>query len=236
MKTVFKLTIGLFTLTCSSAFSASLRISPVKMQLPDTQQATSLSLFNESAQSNHLQIRVFKWVQENNQDQLLATDDIVVSPPIVKLASNTSLNLRVVRQKPAALTDEHAYRVIIDELPNSTDRDSTDQSVNVLLRSSLPLFISPKKSKAELTANLKIQEKKGILHISNSGGRHTFIKDLNLIDHSAGKTYKIKVTTINGYILAKQQKAFLIEDPGFIYNPQHTYKIKINTTDRNYEF
>ncbi|WP_049064712.1 fimbrial biogenesis chaperone, partial [Acinetobacter seifertii] len=79
--------------------------------------------------------------QNAGQDQLIPTDDIAISPPFLKLKPNDSYNLRVVRIKPEPISGEKTYRIILDELPKPIDSRKASQGVNVLLRSSLPVFV-----------------------------------------------------------------------------------------------
>lgn len=97
--------------------AASIRLSPVNVEILSDQTASSISLYNQSNESADLQVRIFEWTQNAGQDQLIPTDDIAISPPFLKLKPNDSYNLRVVRIKPEPISGEKTYRIIIDELP-----------------------------------------------------------------------------------------------------------------------
>ncbi len=86
--------------------AASIRLSPVNVEILSDQSASSISLYNQSNESADLQIRIFEWTQNAGQDQLIPTDDIAVSPPFLKLKPNDSYNLRVVRIKPEPISGE----------------------------------------------------------------------------------------------------------------------------------
>ncbi|WP_280179617.1 fimbrial biogenesis chaperone, partial [Acinetobacter nosocomialis] len=77
--------------------AASIRLSPVNVEILSDQTASSISLYNQSNESADLQVRIFEWNQNAGQDQLIPTDDIAISPPFLKLKPNDSYNLRVVR-------------------------------------------------------------------------------------------------------------------------------------------
>lgn len=207
--------------------AASIRLSPVSIEILNDQSASSISLYNQSNESTDLQVRVFEWRQNAGQDQLIPTDEIAVSPPFLKLQPNDSYNLRVVRINPAPVSGEQTYRIIIDELPKPVDNRKADQGINVLLRSSLPLFVVNKDAITKLTWSIQQEQNISSLMISNVGNRHALLNNLTLVDVTANKSYAIKVNTVNGYILAGKARNFNIS-PDFKFQTDHKYNISLN--------
>lgn len=207
--------------------AASIRLSPVSIEILNDQSASSISLYNQSNESTDLQVRVFEWRQNAGQDQLIPTDEIAVSPPFLKLQPNDSYNLRVVRINPAPVSGEQTYRIIIDELPKPIDNRKADQGINVLLRSSLPLFVVNKDAITKLTWSIQQEQNTSSLMISNVGNRHALLNNLTLVDVTANKSYAIKVNTVNGYILAGKARNFNIS-PDFKFQADHKYSISLN--------
>lgn len=207
--------------------AASIRLSPVSVEILNDQSASSISLYNQSNESSDLQVRVFEWRQNAGQDQLIPTDEIAVSPPFLKLQPNDSYNLRVVRINPAPISGEQTYRIIIDELPKPIDNRKVDQGVNVLLRSSLPLFVVNKDAITKLTWSIQQEQNNSSLIINNVGNRHALLSNLTLVDTTANKSYAIKVNTVNGYILAGKARNFNISSD-FKFQTDHKYNISLN--------
>ena len=207
--------------------AASIRLSPVSVEILNDQSASSISLYNQSNESSDLQVRVFEWRQNAGQDQLIPTDEIAVSPPFLKLQPNDSYNLRVVRINPVPVSGEQTYRIIIDELPKPIDNRKVDQGVNVLLRSSLPLFVVNKDAITKLTWSIQQEQNNSSLIINNIGNRHALLSNLTLVDTTANKSYAIKVNTVNGYILAGKARNFNIS-PDFKFQTDHKYNISLN--------
>lgn len=207
--------------------AASIRLSPVSVEILNDQSASSISLYNQSNESSDLQVRVFEWRQNAGQDQLIPTDEIAVSPPFLKLQPNDSYNLRVVRINPVPVSGEQTYRIIIDELPKPIDNRKVDQGVNVLLRSSLPLFVVNKDAITKLTWSIQQEQNNSSLIINNVGNRHALLSNLTLVDTTANKSYAIKVNTVNGYILAGKARNFNIS-PDFKFQTDHKYNISLN--------
>ncbi|MNS61677.1 fimbria/pilus periplasmic chaperone [Acinetobacter calcoaceticus] len=228
-KNIFIIT-GLFLSFSSIINAATIRLSPVNVEILSNQSAASISLFNQSNESSDLQIRVFEWTQKNGQDQLIPTDEIAISPPFLKLQSNDSYNLRVVRINPAPVSGEKTYRIIIDELPKPIDSRKAAQGVNVLLRSSLPVFVVNKDAITQLNWKIDANQEVPSLNISNIGNRHALLNNLTLVDATANKSYPIKVNTVNGYILAEQARSYSINN--FTYQPNHKYSVSLTVNGK----
>lgn len=225
-KNIFVIT-SLLLFLPSMLNAASIRLSPVSIEILNDQSASSISLYNQSNESTDLQVRVFEWRQNVGQDQLIPTDEIAVSPPFLKLQPNDSYNLRVVRINPAPVSGEQTYRIIIDELPKPIDNRKADQGINVLLRSSLPLFVVNKDAITKLTWSIQQEQNNSSLMISNVGNRHALLNNLTLVDVTENKSYAIKVNTVNGYILAGKARSFNIS-PDFKFQADHKYNISLN--------
>lgn len=225
-KNIFVIT-SLLLFLPSMLNAASIRLSPVSIEILNDQSASSISLYNQSNESTDLQVRVFEWRQNAGQDQLIPTDEIAISPPFLKLQPNDSYNLRVVRVNPAPVSGEQTYRIIIDELPKPIDNRKADQGINVLLRSSLPLFVVNKDAITKLTWSIQQEQNTSSLMISNVGNRHALLNNLTLVDVTANKSYPIKVNTVNGYILAGKARNFNIS-PDFKFQTDHKYNISLN--------
>ncbi|SPL69305.1 fimbrial biogenesis chaperone [Acinetobacter stercoris] len=230
----------LFTLISAFVFTiqtnaASIRLSPVSIEMLDNQTATSINLYNQSSDSTDLQIRVFEWLQEDGKDLLKPTDDIVISPPFVKLAPTNSYNLRVVRIQPNTISGEKTYRIIVDELPKPVDSRKASQGLNVLLRSSLPVFIVNKDAITSITGSIQIDQNIPYVVINNTGSRHALLNELIVNDETAHTSFPIKVNTVNGYILSGKSKSYSILN-NFNYQSGHKYTISATVNGKAMKF
>lgn len=140
-------------LTCTAGFlpaapvlAASLQVSPVIVDLQARQNSEGLWLSNSGTQPLQAQVRVYAWVQENGEDLLKPTNDMVASPPMLTIQPGQRQIVRLVRvgagQAPPSV--EKAYRVVMDELPGGAGAEG----VKFVLRYSVPIFISPLKPEA----------------------------------------------------------------------------------------
>ena len=74
-KNIFVIT-SLLLFLPSMLNAASIRLSPVSIEILNDQSASSISLYNQSNESTDLQVRVFEWRQNAGQDQLIPTEDL----------------------------------------------------------------------------------------------------------------------------------------------------------------
>ncbi|CAN5291482.1 molecular chaperone [soil metagenome] len=171
-------------LTSASAFglahASTLRVSPVGLDLPVGQNATTLSLFNDDTTPLNVQVRVFRWKQADGKDVLEPATDVVASPPIAKVAPGATRTVRVVRLDPKLPETQQSYRLIVDELPPPLSEGG--RQVTLLMRHSIPLFFAAGADKAKMTWRLTRSRDVQALTVSNTGGRHLRISNLRIVD------------------------------------------------------
>lgn len=220
--------------------AGSVRISPVQVDFVDQDKSASIMLSNESINPNNLQIRVFKWEQDaTGTDQLLATNEIAVSPSIVNMQSNGVNNIRLVRINNTQVQSEQAYRIIVDELPKPIDSRKVSNGLQVLVRSSLPLFVVNSKNISDLKAQLISVDNKIFVQVENIGTRHILLQELSVFDKNTSQKYKINVNTVNGYLLAGKSKQYEILDSMLNtkkLNDNSIYRIEIKTNGKDLSF
>lgn len=200
---------------CSPAHATSLQISPVRVDLPAGPGAAALNLRNAAGTPIHAQVRVFRWTQAHGDDMLAPTDDVVASPPIVRIGANDEQMIRVVRPGKDVAPAETAYRLLIDELPQ---RDTpVDQSgVRVQLRYSVPVFAGTPTEAAmpRLTVSLWRDQGEWRLAARNDGTRHARLSAVTLV--SGGQRAAV-ANGLLGYALPGATRVWTIRLPaGFM--------------------
>lgn len=215
--------------------AAALKISPVSVELAQSQQSSSLTIANDSSEQTNLQIRVFKWQQEGTEELYIPTNDVVVSPPALSLKEQQSYNLRVVRVNQSTIDKEESYRILIDELPSVVDSRAIGQGINVVLRTSLPLFITNPKSIREAKIQLLHKDGKTLIEVNNIGGRFILLNSLKLVDETAKQSYPIEINTLNGYVLNGNVKLFPLSEK-FTYMTTHKYTIQANINGKDISY
>lgn len=200
------LALGLFGALAQPAEAASLRISPIGLDMPAGERAASMTLVNTGADPVSLQLRIFKWSQANGEEVLEPATDMLVSPPATTIPAGASYTVRVARESSAPVQSELSYRVFIDELPKPVDPRTVGQGVSMVLRTSLPVFVVDPKAFAKLS--WKVWQDASGLHAdaTNSGLRHAKITGLTI--HPESGAPLVFGVGLNGYVLAGSHKRF----------------------------
>jgi len=114
-------------------------ISPLLIEFPARQSAAVVKVTNTGTEPSSYELRVLAWSQAGDKDDQTPTDDIIVSPPVATLPGGATQLVRLVlRNVPRQR--EHAYRLIVTELPAP---GAGRISVAVSLRSSMPVLAAP---------------------------------------------------------------------------------------------
>jgi len=187
--------------------AASLRISPLSVTLRASQKAGAISITNPSEADMRVQVRVFRWSQQDGKDVFTPTQAIIASPPAALLHGHETYTIRLLRIAPEVAAREESYRLVIDELPPSLGTEDTDRGVQMLLRATVPVFCVTEEAKPRL--EWSVWREGDLLHAraSNLGNRHARVSDL-AITTSAGRISF--GPGLNGYVLAGQSQTFEI--------------------------
>lgn len=200
------LALGLFGAFAQPAEAASLRISPIGVDMSAGERAASMTLVNTGADPVNLQLRIFKWTQLNGDEVLEPATDMLVSPPATTIPPGASYTVRVARESNAPVQNELSYRVFIDELPKPVDPRTLGEGVSMVLRTSLPVFVVDPKAFPKLS--WKVWQDASGLHAdaTNSGQRHAKITGLTV--RPDGGAPLVFGNGLNGYVLAGSHKRF----------------------------
>jgi len=129
----------------ASAHAASpLMIWPLDPVIEGQQRAAALWIENRGPRPLSLQARVMQWTQVDGKDALTAQKDVVASPPISVIPPGARQMIRLMATHAVQPGTEHAYRVLVDELPPPLPEGVTtppQMGVQIQLRYSVPLFV-----------------------------------------------------------------------------------------------
>ena len=129
----------------SAQAASSILIWPIDPVLEADQQASALWLENRGDTPANLQIRVFAWNQEGFDDKYQNQRDVVGSPPVATIEPGQKQLIRLTRAKTFPAGEEHASRIIIDEIPlplppSEAGSNKAAAAVRLQMRYSVPLF------------------------------------------------------------------------------------------------
>jgi|SRR5882672_9518508 len=183
------------------AFAAALHVAPISIQMAPGQSAATLTLKNEGDKPMHAQVRVFDWSQAQGKDNLGDTQTLIASPPAIDVAPQGSQTIRLVRTAKSTVTREESYRVLIDEIIDPATAPLN--GVNVQLRYSVPVFMSPDGMKPpRMTVTASIEGQTLTLKAQNNGGQHANVSAVTL-ENAGGESVTVDAGLL-GYVLVGQ--------------------------------
>lgn len=187
-------------------------IWPVDPVMTSAEKAAELWVENKGASSTLLQVRVLSWRQMDGSDQYQTQQDVIASPPMLKLDTGKKQLIRLIRQTRTVVQGEQAYRILLDEVPTPNDReDDPANSLTFQMRYSIPLFIyggqaSPDKGDPQLSWRLVKARGEPYLEIANHGPVHARLSRTRL-----GK-YLLN-DGLFGYVLAHSRHRWPLKNP-----------------------
>ncbi|MBA8839617.1 molecular chaperone [Ochrobactrum sp. RH2CCR150] len=193
------------------ANAASLRVSPVIIDLSAPTAASNIRIWNDAKRPINVQARIFRWSQSNGVDTYTAATDVVVSPPISQLKPGGENIVRIVRTSKSPVKAEESYRLIVDELPDSAQRRSG--TVNLVIRHSIPVFFS-QPGTPDANPSWSVQRKSGgyQVTVSNKGNKRLRVSDLAL--QGSGGRAVAQQKGLVGYVLGQSSATWFIPGTG----------------------
>lgn len=122
----------------TQAHAASLQVAPILLEFSSQEKVKELWLTNTGNESIRAQVRVNAWTQSNDQDILTNSKDLIASPMVLSIPPGQRQLVRLIRNIQIKNTTEQAYRLIVDELPNS--QTDVQSGLQLLLKYSIPVF------------------------------------------------------------------------------------------------
>jgi fimbrial chaperone protein len=191
-----------FFLSPVMAFAANLNITPVRLELSGQRPYSVIQITNVGSEAITFQARIFKWGFKEENDELNATEDVILNPPLITMAPGAQQFISIGLRKPNAGDQELTYRLILEELPAKRQEEVSE--IRTLLRISIPVFA---KSKAKTTPRVvwsvkQTAEGKLRLRAENMGAAHIQIRSLKVSDAHEARLHL--TTTIPVYLLQTQ--------------------------------
>lgn len=179
------------------------------IDLPSGTRAGRLVLANSGDAPIAAQVRVYAWTQAGGEDQLVPSQAVVASPPIVEIAPGAEQLIRLVRASAAPVPREQAYRVVVDELPGDPAAEE-GSAVTVRMRFVMPMFVrGADAAPARLDCRVEQGGEPAALVCRNSGGRAAQLGASRLLGAS-GRAVQITPGLL-GYVLAGSTRRFPLD-------------------------
>ena len=164
-----------------SAQAASIAVSPLRLDIKPGQQMTALTVSNTGQTPVLVQGQIKAWLDSDQPEASTSSGGMMLTPPLFKLAPGGKQLVRIGwQQQTATPAHELAFRVFLQEVPNTADSPS---GLRVALRLSVPLFAQPASTKVRaLDWQWQPASTGSTLQLHNNGNRHERISRLKVID------------------------------------------------------
>jgi fimbrial chaperone protein len=204
--------LAVLLLASPAALAANFNVAPIKLEMGADQRAIAVTVTNGDAKPVVIEAHAFVWSQKDGKDELTATTDLVISPPLIEIAPNSTQVIRVGRR--AAVTAgpvERTYRLTLQEIVPAAE--AAKPGVHFSLRISMPIFIAPKLPSEQVLARPEWTAAPApggelALTLRNSGNRRLQTMTV-AVEDAAGK----KLADKDGmfYVLAGQSSRMVLK-------------------------
>ena len=200
-------------LAAASAVAGSFSVSPVRVYMQGRDRATAITISNEGDTELVMQAELFEWKQKpDGTDDLTPTDDMVMAPPVLKLAPKSRQVLRLANLKPVIPGQQLTYRLLVREIPEAVAPVNGAQ-VQVALAFSIPVFVTPPGAKQRLNCSAKGRAPDAVLVSCENLGQ-AYAQPVNFSLSNGSVDAALVQEVAGGYILPQMSRVFEIKRPG----------------------
>jgi fimbrial chaperone protein len=163
------------------AAASSFSIAPIRVELGPNHLRGVLTLHNDGDSPVTIQVSAVLWSQLEGEERYDATHDVITTPPVFVVAPKSDQIVRVALRRDADATRELAYRLLFQEVPQSTDK--TFNGLQVALRISVPVFVAPTSANAAAALEWRARIKgpgELVIQATNNGTAHLQVTDFDL--------------------------------------------------------
>lgn len=185
-------------------------VTPVRIYMTPKDRAIAVTINNDGDDELVMQADVYVWKQKaNGEDELTLTEDMLLSPPIIKVAGKSRQVVRLARIHPAKSDQQLTYRMIVREIPEAKPAKDKVQ-LQVALAFSMPVFITPTGAKSKLDCTVERTAADDTVKAAcvNTGNAYAQLLDFVLISESGNK---LASRDNGGYILPTIKRDFDIK-------------------------
>lgn len=190
------------------ATAGEFTITPVRIFMTPRDRAVAVTVSNDSAQEVVMQAELYAWRQrEDGSDDLQPSEDLFLTPPVIKLAPGARQVVRLARLKPASGDVQQTYRLLVREIPEA--RSTGQLQLQVALAFSLPVFVTPPGFKRDLHCSLeRAAGGRARAVCNNTGNSYAQIRAIELLD---GRGARLAGRETGGYLLPAVRRSFDLE-------------------------
>lgn len=143
-----------------------------------------------------MQVRIVRWSQEKGADTYSDQREVMVSPPMVRIAPEARQLVRLIAAEPQSRQGEMAYRIMVDEIPavtGSREKDESGAKLRFRMRYAIPLFVygkdfhgkKPSSFRDPGSLSCRLVDDARAIAVSNEGPVHVRLTDVRMENGSS---------------------------------------------------
>ena len=201
--------VGLAGALALPALAGLFSVTPVRINMAPRDRAAAVTITNDGDEELVMQADIYSWAQKpGGEDDLALSEDLILSPPILKLAPRSRQVVRLARVKMVNSDKQQFYRLIVREVPEAKPA-AKDVQLQVALAFSLPVFITPPKYNRAMECGARRTGADALaIECENTGDTFLQLRDVALAN-SAGD--KLATRETGFYILPGIKRTFDIK-------------------------
>lgn len=160
-----------------AAAAGSYQVVPVRVLFGARDRAVAVTLTNLGDTPIALSAELFRWEQKTDgSDQLTPTDDLILAPPLVRLAPKAQQVVRLALLRPADPQTQLTYRMFVREQVDGRQAANAGVNVPVSVAMSLPVFVTPPAARWDVECKAAAAE----VRCTNSGSATALVRSARL--------------------------------------------------------
>ncbi|MFZ2649010.1 MAG: fimbria/pilus periplasmic chaperone [Burkholderiaceae bacterium] len=201
----------LWALFATPALGGVFSVSPVRIYMSPQERANAVTVVNEGDEPVVMQADLFAWRQSaTGDDQLVPTEDLLLSPPIISLAPRARQVVRLARLVAMAPGEQTSYRMILREVVEARPKQG-QQSVQVALAFSIPVFFTPPAAKRLVDCQAERSASRVSASCGNRGSAYAQPREF-VLRGGDGSVWASRDS--GGYILPGARRSFELKPAG----------------------
>lgn len=200
-----------FLVLCSAlpAAAGPFSISPVRIYMAPRDRAIAITITNEGDEPLVMQADIYDWKQKaNGEDDLVLTEDMIVSPPIIKVPPKSRQVVRLAMLRPRPAGEQLTYRLIVREIPEARPA-TTNVQLQIALAFSMPVFITPNGVKRNVVCTTERAADAVKAVCDNTGNAFAQPRSIELTEANG---IKLASVDVGGYILPGVKRGFELKN------------------------
>lgn len=196
----------LLALAGTTASAGLFSVTPVRIYMTPRDRAVAVTITNEGDEELVMQAELFSWAQNaDGTDNLQPTEDLILAPPIIKLAPRARQVVRLAVLQREGSEAQRTYRMVVREVPEAKAADKGIQ-LQIALAFNMPVFITPPGAKRDLGCKIDRAAADTVNAVcANTGSAYAQPREFILTTATGDK---IATRDTGGYILPRVTRAF----------------------------